>query len=207
VRLFNSTLYSTVALSLLAACSGNMATTPSATAPGAALPNPDVLNHFASSNDTQKSKSVVVALKTANGDYVTAAGLPIPEPNCGPGQVALHDDATRIGPEEKFKMVDEGNNTYAFRLFLTPNYITAVNGGGIGGPNLAYGHSQVHTNATSVGPWEIFKIVPVGPYVALETVWNTYITAIADCGTINTVPFHTNSKVVGPWEKFSLVSE
>jgi hypothetical protein len=39
VRLFNSTLYSTIALSLLAGCSGNMATMPSAGVPGAALPS------------------------------------------------------------------------------------------------------------------------------------------------------------------------
>lgn len=40
MRLFNSTLYSTIALSVLAGCSGNMATTPSAAVPGAALPSP-----------------------------------------------------------------------------------------------------------------------------------------------------------------------
>jgi hypothetical protein len=39
VRLFNSTLYSTIALSLLAGCSGNMATMPSVAVPGASLPS------------------------------------------------------------------------------------------------------------------------------------------------------------------------
>jgi hypothetical protein len=39
VRLCTSKLYSTIAMSLLAGCSGNMAAAPSATVPSAALPN------------------------------------------------------------------------------------------------------------------------------------------------------------------------
>ena len=206
MRLFNSTLYSTIALSLLAGCSGNMATTPSAAVPGAAPPGPDALNRSASGYNTQKPSSKIVAIQTSNGDYVTAGGPPIFEPNCGSGQVALHDEARAIGPEEMFTMVNEGNNVYAFRLFTTPYYITAVNGGGMGGPNLSYGYSQLHTNARSVSSSDVFRIVPVGPYVALETVWNTYVSAIADCGGPDTAPFHTNAEKVGPWEKFTLVS-
>jgi hypothetical protein len=207
VRLFNSTLYSTVALSLLAGCSSNMATTPSAGLAGAALSRPDAINRSVNGRSKQDASAEVVALQTSNGDYVTAAGLPIAEPNCGSGQVALHDDATKIGPEEKFTMVNEGNNIYAFRLFRTRYYISAVNGGGMGGPDQSYGYSQLHTDSTSGRSWEMFKIIPVGRYVALETAWNTYVTAIADCGGTNTVPFHTNARKVGPWEKFTLVSE
>ena len=40
MRLFNSTLCSAIAMSVLAGCSGNMATTPSAAVPGAAPPGP-----------------------------------------------------------------------------------------------------------------------------------------------------------------------
>ena len=206
MRLFNSTLYSTIALGLLAGCSGNMATTPSAAVPGAALAGPDAMNRAASGHNTQKPSLEIVTIQTSNGQFVTAAAPPIAEPNCGAGQVALHDDATKIGPEEMFTMVNEGKNVYAFRLFLTPYYITAINGGGMGGPGQSYGYSQLHTNVTSLGSLQIFKIIPVGQFVALETVWNTYVTAIPGCGTANVVPFHTNAKVVGPWEKFTVVS-
>jgi hypothetical protein len=200
-------LYSAIAISVLAGCSGNMASTPGATVSNAALPSVATQDGSGSGFNMRKLGFETVALQTVNGNYVTAAGPPITEPNCGSGQVALHDDATRIGPDEKFTMVNEGNNVYAFRLFQTHYYITAVNGGGMAGPNQTYGYSQLHTDATSVGPWEIFRIIRVGRYVALETDWKTYVTAMPNCGGTNTVPFHTDATKVGPWEKFTLVSE
>ncbi|MGB8910050.1 MAG: hypothetical protein WCC84_14990 [Candidatus Cybelea sp.] len=229
MRLLTSTLYSLIAMSLLAACSGNMATTPSAAAPGAALPGSaavpnaarliaDTQNRSASGHNARNLSYETVALQMNNWDtgpgpyYVTAAGPPIAEPNCGSGQVALHDDATTIGPEEKYIMVNEGTNggnpVVAFQLLGTPYYITAVNGGDVGARAHKYGYSQLHTNNRSVGLREKFEIIQGSGYVALKSVkWKTYITAIADCGTTNTVPFHTNAEVVGTWEKFTLVPE
>jgi len=49
------------------------------------------------------------------------------------------------------------------------NMLTAVNGGGLGGPNSGPGAVALHTDATGAGPWETFKLIlqpgspPIGP--------------------------------------------
>lgn len=222
MRLFTSAFWTATAIGLLAGCSGNMAPTPSAAVPSVAENRAAGANNalFSGANnalfsstkpgvsrqEVQRLTNVTVALQTSNGDYVTAAYSPIAEPNCGSGQVALHEDATKINVEEKFTLVyDPSTKKYGFKL-PSGNYITAVNGGGEGGPNMEYGYSQLHTNATTIGSWEHFKIVPVSStQVALLTPWNTYVTAIPGCGTFNNVPFHTNATQMGVWEEFNIV--
>jgi hypothetical protein len=154
-----------------------------------------------------------VALQTINGHFVTAVngGGPPPEPNCRAGRVALHQDATQIGPWERFTMVHvAGSGRWALQT-SGGQFVTAVNGGGIGGPNGAASASQVHTDALTVGPWEIFRIVNlVGNVVALRTPDQLhYLTAVngGGCGGRNTVPFHTNAVAIGLWEQFRFIPE
>lgn len=166
--------------------------------------------------------SGVILLQTANGTYVTAVnggGGPT-EPNCGPSMVALHEDATSIGPWERFLVVYIPGNPnapvgqqYAHWAFQTSGgqYLTAVSGGGIGGTNGAVPSSQLHTDATAPGPWEKFTAIDLGGnYIALKTPDGIhYLTAVngGGCGGANTVPFHTDATQIGPWEQFLIVKE
>jgi len=91
------------------------------------------------------------AIKTATGNYLTAmrgGGLN--------GSDVFHTDGRRIDAWEKFALQRQSDGTYAIQT-ATGNYLTAVGGGGIGG-----GRGAVHTNATAIGSWEKFKLVPVG---------------------------------------------
>ncbi|MGB8907513.1 MAG: hypothetical protein WCC84_02065 [Candidatus Cybelea sp.] len=211
MRSFTSTLWTTVALGALAACSGNMAT------PGAALPS-DVTQ--SNTNDRSPQTAGVlgrVAIRTNGGFFITAIGGGGPtEPNCNPGWVALHENATRIGPWETFKLVllplaVTGPREYAFQT-SDGDYITAVNGGGIGDQNGANPSSQLITNATRIGADEEFRIVPVGATdsgkIAIQTPdGKHFVTAVngGGCGGPAEVPFHSNAKVIGPNETFTLI--
>lgn len=216
MRLFTSILWTTVALGLLGACSGNMAT-PSAGAPsdliqsrlGSGLP-PRALPDLGNVGR--------VALRTINGHFVTAlgGGGGPKEPNCNPGSVALHEDATRIGPWEIFKLVLLGSSAgaphrYAFQTSNGMNYVSAVDGGGIGG-SAAAPSSQLLTNATHIGPNEAFRIIAVGVAasnrVAIQTPDGKHYVSAANggsCGGPDNVPFHTNAKSIGPSEEFSFI--
>ncbi len=88
------------------------------------------------------------AIKTVNGNYLTAmrgGGLT--------GTDVIHTDGRRIDAWEKFSIEQQSDGTYAIRT-ANGNYLTAVNGGGIGG-----GRGAIHSNATTVGGWEKFKLV------------------------------------------------
>jgi hypothetical protein len=95
------------------------------------------------------------ALKTMKGTYVSAVkggGLG----GSNDGSTPFHTDATRLDQDEVF-MVDfdpDGKVTLRTRKGY---YVGAVNGGGRGGPNTA----PVHSDATTVGAWEIFTAVSV----------------------------------------------
>jgi hypothetical protein len=95
------------------------------------------------------------ALKTCNGNYVTAVnggGMGGPNDASSP----VHTDATwtRIWETLIFEELADGN--YAI---CTPTgyYLTAVNGGGFGGPNT----QPIHTDATAIGPWETFTLLKI----------------------------------------------
>jgi hypothetical protein len=96
------------------------------------------------------------ALQTATGNYVTAVnggGLGGSNDEGCP----FHTDATNYSTWEHFYIVhvDESQQQIALRT-ATGNYVTAVNGGGIGGPNES--PCTLHTDATWKRAWETFTI-------------------------------------------------
>jgi hypothetical protein len=84
-------------------------------------------------------------------------------------------------------------------------YLTAVNGGGIGEPG---NKLPLHTDAKQVGPWEKFRFVNLfGDVFAIQTVNGHYLTAVNGGGKgepANKLPLHTDATQVGPWEVFTL---
>jgi hypothetical protein len=222
MRYVRSILSIAFATGLLAACSTN-SSTPSAGAGLASIAQ--LSSQTAGTKVVLKPGTVLkVALQTYFGDYVTAlhGGSNRPQANCGPGQVALHENATQARVEESFNLISEGSNQgskiYAFQItYNSPvlEYITAVNGGGMGSTGKGRNNSLLTTNATTIRKNQIFYIVP-SPYDTSEVAIQTpdrqhYITAIAPCPigskTSNTVPFHTNATTVGNWEKFTFVPQ
>ncbi len=212
MRSFTSILWTMVALGALAACSGNMAT------PGTALPSDVTQSHASDLSPLAVGALGRVAIRTSGGFFVTAiggGGGPT-EPNCSPYWVALHQNATRIGPWETFKLVRvpttvTGSREYAFQT-SDGDYITAVNGGGIGDQNGTNPSSQLITNATRIGAQEEFRIVPVDTAdrgeVAIQTPdGKHFVTAVngGGCGGPDSVPFHSNAKAIGPNESFTLI--
>jgi hypothetical protein len=149
------------------------------------------------------------ALKTNNGHYLTMVnGGGLGGPNTGPGAVAMHTDATVAGPWERFQLEWVGGTSNFGLKTANGNYVTAVNGGGIGGPNDA--SSPVHTDATAVGPWEQLTINydPLTQLATIQTEDGHYLTAVngGGFGGPNNVPIHTDAVVLGPWETFSAVN-
>ena len=156
-----------------------------------------------------------VALKTSTGNYVTAvndggigdpSGLPF-------NSTAVHTNATKIGPWETFKIVPVDGGSLALQT-VNGQYVTAVNGGSMGDPaGLPFNSTAVHTNATALGPWEVFTLVPIssGTY-ALQTGSGNYLTAVNGGGIgdpagsqPNSWPIHTDAKAIGSWEQLTMV--
>ena len=92
------------------------------------------------------------ALQTDKGNFVTfvkSGGIGGPNSSESP----LHTDAKWDGPWEKFKLVfQKGNGKVAIQTPNGKNYLSVVNGGGVGGPNT----TPIHTDATWAKSWEIF---------------------------------------------------
>lgn len=83
------------------------------------------------------------------------------------------------------------------------NYVTAVGGGGRNTDTL-------HTDATRIGAWEKFALVPLGNgMTAIQTVDGHYLTAMSGGGwndnAINNPAFHTDATKIQAWEEFTLV--
>jgi len=96
--------------------------------------------------------STYFALKTVNGNYVTAVnGGGVGGANDASSPV--HSDATWVGPWEQLTL--NYNSVTGTATIQVPNgrYLTAVNGGGYGGPNKV----PIHTDARAIGPWEKFR--------------------------------------------------
>lgn len=145
-----------------------------------------------------------VALRTANGHTVTVVN------NGGldsDGKYSMSSNRTQIGPWETFTFVpiDANKKTFALKT-SNGNYLTAVGGGGKGGPNDPT--SSVHTDATWVGPWEtlVFRQLVNGSF-AICTNDGFYLTAVNGGGWgegANAKPIHTDATKIGPWETFTL---
>jgi hypothetical protein len=152
-------------------------------------------------------KKVLVALKTADGHYLTVVnGGGLGGPNTGPYAVAIHTDAVQAGPWETFRV--EGVDATHFALKTVNGcYVTAINGGGMGGPNDAT--SPVHTDASMLGAWEALKFNydPNTQTATIQAPNGRYLTAVngGGFGGANSVPIHTNAVNRGPWELFSFV--
>jgi len=145
-------------------------------------------------------------LQTFNGHYVSAVnGGGVGGPNCGPAMLALHTDAATVGAWETFGVVwlNNQHTKIAFRT-ASGNFVTAVQGGGIGGRNT----NPIRTDAQTPGPWERFTLnfFNDGRSVSIQTPNGRYVSAVdgGGCGGPNTVPIHTDTKLVSAWETFTL---
>ena len=181
---------------------------------------------FTEYGNTAAGSSIIVvniiqaqlAIKTSDGrHYLTAVnGGGLGEPS----GIALNTNAQTAGAWETFKIVvlsggpyfGSPNTTFAIQT-SGGNYVTAVNGGGIGGPNDA--SSPIHADATTIGPWEKFTFNVTNPtapgqyepIVNIQTLSGDYLTAVngGGIGGLNNIPIHTDAKTAGQWETFSVV--
>jgi hypothetical protein len=120
----------------------------------------------------------------------------------------MHTDATSPGVWETFT-VEWLNADFTSLALKTAggNYVTAVNGGGFAGPNDAT--APIHTDATSIGPWERLTLnFMAGSKVTIQ-VGRYYLTAVngGGFGGGNDTALHTDSRAStpGPWETFTLI--
>ena len=133
-------------------------------------------------------KVITGPIKTPNGrNFVTAVnGGGLGGPESGPGLVALHTYATSAGIRETFVLVRQPSSqtigpgmTFALQT-SQGGYVTAVNGGGIGGPNDAT--CPVHTDAVNPAGWEQFTLIVDDtanpPTVQIQTANGNYLTAV-----------------------------
>jgi hypothetical protein len=103
------------------------------------------------------------------------------------------------------------------------DYLTAINGGGVGGPNDIM--CPIHTDQTiaSAGAWELFTLivndsanpptVQIRPFTTNPTTGanptTAYFVTASNGGNVggsdpsNTQPVHSNAAAVGQWEQFS----
>jgi hypothetical protein len=83
------------------------------------------------------------------------------------------------------------------------NFVTAVNGGGIGGTN------PIDTDRTQANSWETFTVVWLDPAFtkfALRTQSGNFVTAVNGGGIgdpKNVLPIHSDATAIGAWEKFN----
>lgn len=138
-------------------------------------------------------------------------------PNNG---VALNTNRTVPSAWETFNLILQPGSPpigpgmkFALQTSSGKNYLTAVNGGGMGGANDAT--CPIHTDQTTAGPWEMLVMqidnnaVPVTAQVSCYNPAGGpfFLTAvngggIGDGGK-NITPVHTDATTIGPWEQFS----
>lgn len=166
-------------------------------------------SYNSSSPPTDVTGTITAAIQTASGNYLTAVGGGgLSSSNFGSTGVAVQTDAMTAGPSETLTVVWLNTSYTKFALrTLTGNYVTAVNGGGIGGPN--DGSSPIHTDATSISGWETFRInfLP-NNQVTINLPDGRFLTAVNGGGVsgTSTSPIQTNASQIGPTEIFTLVN-
>jgi len=148
-----------------------------------------------------------ISIKTINNHFLSAAdGGGYGGPDAGPDAVALHSDAARAGEWEHFDWIWQDSQHTKFALRTAKGlFVTAVNGGGLGGPN--DGRSPFHTDATNAGADEIFVVsFAKDGKVTLRTRKGFYVTAVngGGSGGPDTSPIHTDATAIGAWETFRL---
>lgn len=160
-------------------------------------------------------------IQTSNGkNYLTAVNGGGLGPN---NSVALNTNRTTAQQWETFNLILQPGSPpigsgmkFALQTSDGKNYLTAINGGGIGGPNDAT--CPVHTDATTPSSWEFFTLsindavnpatVQIKPFSILPLTPGYYVTAVngGGVGGPNTQPVHSDATTVGPWELFSFGS-
>lgn len=152
--------------------------------------------------------AVVAAIQTAAGNYLTAVnGGGLGGSTTGPTAVPFHTDATVVGPSETFKIVWL-NTTYTQFALQTSDghYVTAVNGGGMGGPNDE--SSPIHTDANSVGIWErlTLNFLP-NNQLTIKVPNGQFVTAVNGGGMSGPTdsPIHTDAVQRADWQSFTFV--
>jgi hypothetical protein len=151
--------------------------------------------------------TIVAAILTNNGHYVTAiGGGGLGGANTGTTAVPLHTDATSAGSWETFTIVwlDQSHSKFALQT-LDGYYLSAVGGGGVGGPNNST--SPIHTDATAVGAWERMEISFLPNNQATIRLPNgDYLTAVngGGMGTPSSAAILTNGTSLGPDETFGI---
>ena len=106
-----------------------------------------------------------------------------------------------ISSWEKFNIDQVAPGNFSFQTSDGTHYVSAVNGGGVANAE------AIHTDATSVGPWETFNLVfqPADGTYAIQTPDGVhYVTAVHGGGR-SAEAIHTDKTSVGPWEKFWLI--
>jgi hypothetical protein len=156
--------------------------------------------------------SAIGSIQTQNGHFLTAVnGGGLGDPFSAPDGVALTTGAARAGRFERFTIVwvDQAAGKFALKTFNN-YFVTAVNGGGIAGPNSD--KSPVHTDSTAKGPWSEFKITLLPyPYRSLVTIQTPdgqhYLSAVkgGGVGGTNNEPIRTDATTIGPTEVFRLI--
>jgi hypothetical protein len=156
------------------------------------------------------SRIMVRAIRTRNGHLVTAVnGGGLGDPHSAPHGVALSTGATTAGPFETFTLirVNKVGNTFALKTH-DGHFVTAVNGGGIGGPDSS--QSPVHADATDFELWGSFTItlLPDNLHATIRTADGKHFLSAVNGGGVggsNKVPFHTDATTLSAAAVFQLV--
>ena len=150
---------------------------------------------------------VVAAIQTATGNYLTAVNGGM---LAGPGTAlaALRTDATVAGPWQTFTVVwvDSAHTQFALQT-SDGHYVTAVGGGGMGGPN--NNSTPVHTDAKTIGPWETLTLnfLP-NNQLTIKVPNGRFLTAVNGGGMTGPTPsspIQTTAVHHAAWETFTLV--
>lgn len=140
------------------------------------------------------------AIVTQDGHVLTAVdGGGLGDSHSAPHGVALTTGATTAGPFETFTLVwvDQATHRFALKTY-DGHYVTAVKGGGIGGPDSA--QCPIHTDSGSYGygPQETFtlNLLPDKIHVTIRTPDGAHFLSAVNGGSVggsNHVPIHTDA--------------
>ena len=150
------------------------------------------------------------AIQTSNGHYFYAVnGGGLGGPVSGLGSAALNTNRTVAQAWEIFTIV--WPTSEKFELVTSGgDFVTAVNGGGVGGPNDYT--SPIHTDATAALATPFVFTMVDSTHVTIQTCDGYYLTANdgGGFGGANTVPIHTDvnsaTRAAGAWEQFTFVA-
>jgi len=156
----------------------------------------------------QPRGSILAAIQTNRGTYLTAVnGGGLGGPNAGPDAVPVHTDSTSVRQWETFAIVwlDTNHTQFALRTW-NGHYVTAAQGGGVGGPN--NGWAPVHADATTVRRDERWRLDFLGgDRVAISLPNGRFLSAVNGGGMNGppNTPVQTNRLQIGAWETFRLI--